>query len=135
MADTVTSQTIQDDNRKAVLKFTNISDGSGEAAVVKVDVSALEKEHVTQNACTKFTIEQIWWQCVGMKVQLLFDATSNAFIIELGETSSGHHDYRDFGGIWNNAGSGVTGDVLFTTVGHTSADTYTILISGKKSYG
>jgi len=135
VADAVTTQTIVDGQKNAAFKFTNISDGSGEAAVVKVDVSALEKEHVTQNACTIFNIEQIWWQCVGMKVQLLFDATSNAFIIELGETSSGHHDYRDFGGIWNNAGSGVTGDVLFTTVGHTSADTYTILISGKKSYG
>ena len=126
MADAVTTQTIVDGQKNAAFKFTNISDGSGEAAV--------EKEHVTQNACTKFTIEQIWWQCVGMKVQLLFDATSNAFVIELGETSSGHHDYRDFGGIWNNAGSGVTGDVLFTTVGHASNDTYTILISGRKSY-
>ena len=67
-------------------------------------------------------------------LQLLFDATTNVFIIELGETSSGHHDYRDLGGIPNNAGSGVTGDVLFTTVGHASADTYTILISGRKSY-
>ena len=43
MADTVTSQTIQDGERKAVLKFTNISDGSGESAVTKVDVSALTK--------------------------------------------------------------------------------------------
>ena len=42
MADTVTSQTIQDDNRKAVLKFTNISDGTGESAVTKIDVSALQ---------------------------------------------------------------------------------------------
>jgi hypothetical protein len=135
VADAVTTQTIVDGQKEAAFKFTNISDGSGESAVVKVDVSSLAKEHVTQKSCTKFTIDQIWWQCVGMKVQLLFDATSNAFIIELGETSSGHHDYRDFGGIWNNAGSGVTGDVLFTTVGHSSADTYTILLSGRKSYG
>ena len=42
MADAVTSQTIQDDNRKAVLKFTNISDGTGESAVTKIDVSALQ---------------------------------------------------------------------------------------------
>lgn len=41
MADAVTSQTIQDGERKAVLKFTNISDGTGETNVVKVDVSAL----------------------------------------------------------------------------------------------
>ena len=39
MADAVTSQTIQDGERKAILKFTNISDGTGESAVTKIDVS------------------------------------------------------------------------------------------------
>ena len=39
MADTVTSQTIQDGEKKAILKFTNISDGTGESAVTKVDVT------------------------------------------------------------------------------------------------
>jgi hypothetical protein len=33
MADAITSQTIQDGERKAVLKFTNISDGTGETNV------------------------------------------------------------------------------------------------------
>ena len=41
MADALTSQVIQDGGRTAVLKFTNVSDGSGESAVKKVDVSAL----------------------------------------------------------------------------------------------
>ena len=41
MADAVTSQTIIDGSKTAVLKFTNISDGTGESDVVKVDVSAL----------------------------------------------------------------------------------------------
>ena len=43
MADTVTSQTIQDGERRAVMRFTNVSDGTGESAVKKVDVSALAK--------------------------------------------------------------------------------------------
>ena len=41
MADAVTSQTFIDGPKHAVLKFTNVSDGSGEDAVTKVDVSAL----------------------------------------------------------------------------------------------
>ena len=41
MADVVTSQTIQDGGRNLIMKFTNVSDGSGESAVGKVDVSAL----------------------------------------------------------------------------------------------
>ena len=60
MADAVTSQTIQDGDRIAVMKFTNISDGSGESAVTKVDVSALRAESGTGKACDGVTIQQMW---------------------------------------------------------------------------
>ena len=133
MADAVTSQTLIDGVKTAVLKFTNISDGSGESAVAKVDVSALSANDVGK-ACTGASIEKIWWQCNGMKVQLLFDATSNVIAIELGENQSGYHDYTSFGGIINNSGSGKTGDILFTTVGHSSADSYTIILQVRKEY-
>ena len=134
MADAVASQTIQDGERKAILRFTNVSDGTGESAVVKVDVSALSSNARGQ-ACTGVTIEEIWWQCIGMKVRILFDASTDVMAIELGENQSGNHDYRSFGGLTNNAGSGKTGDVAFTTVGHTSADTYTIIMYMRKEYG
>ena len=134
MADAVATQTIIDGSKTAVLKFTNVSDGSGEDGVVKVDVSALSNNSLGQT-CTGATIEKIWWQCIGMKVQVLFDATTNVFCIELGENQSGHHDYTDFGGLPNNAGSGKTGDIVFTTVGHTSADTYTVIMQVKKEFG
>ena len=133
MADAVTSQTLVDGNQIAVLKFTNVSDGSGESAVKKVDVSALGT-NVRGQACSRVTIEKIWWQCNGMKVQVLFDASTDVLCIELGENQSGHHDYSSFGGLQNNAGSGVTGDIMFTTVGHSSADTYTITLQLRKSY-
>ena len=134
MADAVTSQTIQDGVKNVVMKFTNISDGSGESAVAKVDVSALSAGP-NGETCTGVTIEKIWWQCIGMKVSIFFDATSNVFVMQLGENQSGHHDYSAFGGLPNNAGSGKTGDILFTTVGHSSADTYTIILSMRKNYG
>ena len=133
MADAVTSQTIIDGQKTAVMKFTNVSDGSGEDAVTKVDVSALAALP-DGTACTGATIERIWWQCIGMKVQILFNASTDAFCIELGENQSGEHDYTSFGGLTNNAGSGKTGDINFTTVGHTSADTYTIILTMRKEY-
>ena len=133
MADAVTSQTLFDGDKHVVMKFTNISDGTGESAVKKVDVSALESD-INGNTCTSVAIEKIWWQCIGMKVRMFFDATSDAFIIELGENQSGHHDYSEFGGLKNNAGSGVTGDIDFTTVGHSSADTYTVILMMRKNY-
>ena len=127
MADTVASQTLADGPKTAVLKLTNISDGSGESAVTKVDVSALQPS-ADGDTCTGVTIERIWWQCIGMKVQILWDATSDLFCIELGENQSGDHDYTKFGGLTNNAGSGKTGDLKFTTVGHSSGDTYTVIL-------
>ena len=133
MADAVTSQTLFDGDKHVVMKFTNISDGTGESAVKKVDVSALESD-INGNTCTSVAIEKIWWQCIGMKVRMFFDATSDKFIIELGENQSGYHDYSEFGGITNNAGSGKTGDIDFTTVGHSSADTYTIILKMRKTY-
>ena len=134
MADAVTSQTIQDGERKAVLKFTNASDGTGESAVKKVDVSALES-NTRGEACTAVTIIKIWWQCTGMSVKIEFDAASNVLAIGLSENSNGHHDYSNFSGIPNNAGSGKPGDLDFTTVGHSSGDSYMIILELIKSYG
>jgi hypothetical protein len=133
MADAVTSQTLIDGPNKAVMKFTNVSDGTGESAVVKVDVSALAAS-ADGDACSEVVIERIWWQCIGMKVKILFDATSDQFCIELGENQSGDHDYSSFGGLTNNAGAGKTGDVSFTTVGHTSGDTYTVILYMRKKF-
>lgn len=70
-----------------------------------------------------------------MKVQILWNATTNLFCIELGENQSGSHDYTVFGGLTNNSGSGKNGDVLFTTVGATSADTYTVILYLRKKFG
>ena len=135
MADAVTSQVIQDVPIYTAIKFTNISDGTGESAVTKVDVSALEADSRTGLSCSDVNIERIWWQCIGMKVQLLFDASTDAFIIELGENQSGNHDYSIFGGLTNNAGSGKTGDINFTTVGASSGDTYTVIMYLRKKFG
>ena len=98
MADAVATQIIIDGDRNVVQKFTNVSDGSGEAAVVKVDVSALAANS-HGSACTGVVIEEIWWQCIGMKVQILWNATTNVFCIELGENQSGNHNYSTFGGL------------------------------------
>jgi len=47
---------------------------------------------------------------------------------------SGYYDFRKWGGIPNNAGSGITGDLDLTTHGHTNHDHYTIVAEFIKSY-
>ena len=133
MADAVTSQTIADGERNVVMKFTNVSDGSGEAAVVKVDVSALSSNS-RGVACSEVRLMQVRYAVVGMSVQIYFDATANVLLLEIAESSNGNLEFDDFGGIPNNSGSGKTGDILFTTVGHTSGDTYMIVLEMVKVY-
>ena len=133
MADTVTSQTIQDGERVAVLKFTNVSDSTGESAVKKVDVSALTKNSAGES-CTSVSIARIYWACVGMRVNIEFDASTNVLAMPLPADSTGDEYYDLFSGIPNNAGSGVTGDIDFTTVGHSSGDAYSIILVLNKNY-
>ena len=135
MADAVASQIIVDGPSFVAIKLTNISDGTGESAVTKVDVSALEADSRTGLSCTDVNIERIWWQCIGMKVRILFDADTDVMAIELGENQSGNHDYSIFGGLTNNAGTGKPGDVKFTTVGASSGDTYTVILYMRKKFG
>ena len=76
MADAVTTQTIIDGERNCVMKFTNVSDGSGESAVAKVDVSALAA-NANGKACSEVRIQRISHAIVGMSVQLFFNASTN----------------------------------------------------------
>ena len=133
MADAVTTQTIIDGERNCVMKFTNVSDGSGESAVAKVDVSALAA-NANGTACSEVRIMRVSHAIDGMSVQLFFNASTNVLAMELAESSNGHMDFKDFGGIPNNAGSGKNGDILFTTKGHSSGDTYSITLEMTKVY-
>ena len=135
MADTVATQTISDGAQFATFKFTNASDGSGEAAVKKIDASALVVNPVTKQACSSVSIYGIWYSTIGMSVTIDFDASSNVLAWNLIADYSDNLDFSSFSGIPNNAGSGVTGDIDFTTVGHSNGDSYTIVMKVLKHYG
>ena len=83
MADALTSQVIQDGGRTAVLKFINISDGSGQAAAVLVDVDSLSVDPVTRQACNGVTLQTITFSNIGMGVELLWDATTDVPLLHL----------------------------------------------------
>lgn len=126
MADAVTSRTLQDNAEEVISIFTNLSDGTGESAVVKVDVSGLTP------VPKALTIEEIWYAVSGMVVTVLFDATSDDKAILL--QGDGHMNLKKIGGIPDPKSSGYTGDILFTTSGHTAADSYSIVLRCRKRY-
>lgn len=133
MADAVTSQTILDGERLFIAKYTNISDGTGETGVVKVDVSTLNP-NAFGYACNGVKINKIWSTTHGMEVRILFDATTDTFAWMIPQNTNYFMDFSSFGGIPSNAGAGVTGDVLFSTSDASSGDMYTIVLECIKTY-
>ena len=138
MADAVTSQTLSDGDRIAVVKFTNISDGTGESSVEKVDISGFAT-NMHGETPARATIEQVWYDIGGMRVALEWNATSNVVAAVLGGSAaagnvSGYMDFRSFGGVKNTLASGYNGDIDLATHGHTSHDHYTIVLQLRKSY-
>ena len=121
MADAITSQTIEDGGKNLIVKITNISDGTGESDVAKIDVSALNSNPIT-----------------GMGFKLLWNASTNKFIFQAPADWTDTWDFsmgnEGKSGIPNNAGSGVNGDLLLTTVGHTDGDSYSVVIWAHKHY-
>ena len=132
MADVVTIQTIVDTSvTKTVMKFTNMSDGSGETLVTKMDASALT--FMTEDG-TK-SLAKIWWSINTTNgksgVELLWAGTTNSTIGFFSGT--GHHDYFVAGNaIPNNATltnlTSPAGDILISTKGFVAGDNYTIIL-------
>jgi len=120
MADAVTSQTLLDGPRNVVMKFTNTSDGTGESAVTKVDVSELS------GAPSRVKIKRVIFNVQGMVARLLWDADTDVTALDL--SGDGEMCFEKIGGLPNNAGAGVTGDIKLTTIGHTSGDSYSIVL-------
>ena len=133
MADAVTSQTILDGERLFIGKFTNFSDGTGETGVIKIDVSTLNHNSFGL-ACNGVKLNKIYATTHGLEVQILWDATTDVFAWMIPQNSNYLMDLSSFGGIPNNAGTGKTGDVLFTTRDAGAGDMYTIVLECIKTY-
>ena len=129
MANTITSQTLIDGDKRAIIKYFIASDGStGDVSDgVVVDVSALI------DAPSKVTIEQIWTSFVGCSGVLEFDATTDVGALVIPGDVNMYQDYRSFGGIKDNSGAGSTGDIVLTTTGlATAGDAGHIIIAVRK---
>jgi hypothetical protein len=133
MADAVASQTLLDGERLFIAKYTNISDGTGETAVNKIIVSNLAK-NAAGLACNGVKINKIYATTHGMEVRILWDATTDVFAWMIPQNTNYLMDFSSFGGLQNNGGTGVTGNVAFTTSDASSGDMYTIVLECIKTY-
>ena len=127
MADIVSIQTVADTaGVKFVVKMTNISDGTGESNVKKIDAS--ETTFMTEDGTKK--VSKIWYSVntVNPKsaVELVWDGATQSTALILG--GNGFWNLRDNGNeILNNAIT-PTGDVMLNTKNFTNGDNYTIIV-------
>tara|TARA_E500000305_G_C3824512_1_gene144382 strand:- start:62 stop:472 length:411 start_codon:yes stop_codon:yes gene_type:complete len=134
MADAATSTILLDGDRLAIIQLTSTSDGTGESAVVKVDVSALQPNNFGK-ACTSVRLAKICYSTFGMSAKLLWVATTNTICWDLNENYADSEDFTEFGGLVNTAAAGgKTGDIALTTNNHASGDSYVIVLTVIKNY-
>ena len=122
-----------DGERMAIMKFTNISDGTGETAVTKVNVANLAPSG-SGKPCTGVVVSKISSVCHGLEVRMYWDATTDVPFFLSTINTNYLNDFSNFGGITNNAGAGKNGNIVFSTADQSAGDTYTVVLEMIKTY-
>jgi hypothetical protein len=116
MANTITSQTLEDGLRNSIVKITITSDGSGEITKgIIYDASAFQNDNQNNK------LMRITYHLNGFSGILYWDATTDVQIMNLSANYPDDTNYEYTGGLINNAGTGKTGDILLSTNGLASA--------------
>lgn len=126
MVNVVDVNTLHDGERNAVFHIRIEGDGSGEeSATSLIDISTLK------GAPSRVKIRAVDGKLTGFSASLLWDATTDELAAEVPAGTS-FLDTDMYGGIINNAGAGVTGDINITTVGLGAGDNGVIILEVRK---
>lgn len=128
MAVTFAAQTIHDGARNLVVKIQLVGDGTDVTALQLIDASAYSNPVPGVGASLKLT--KVSWQLDNFTATLLWDATTDVEFLTMEGVDE--RDYSDIGGLINNAGTGITGDIMLTTVGNAAGEDGTITLHMKK---
>jgi hypothetical protein len=142
MADAVTSRVLIDTPTHYAIHLTNISDGTGESAVAKIDKSTLTDSSNPAVEPDSLDIVAVRWNMQGFTyVKLLWDHNTDDTALVL--SGSGYDDFMAADGsipglnrtegLKDPRSTGGPGDLLLTTVGATSGSTYDITIWVRKN--
>ncbi len=136
MADTVTTRTLFDGDKKLITSYVNVSDGSGGTTKI-VDVSALNTNAKGQT-CTTVTLNKIWFNvsaAATAPVQIQWDLSSGTQTPLLALNETDNYDFSSLGGIGNPKESNYTGDIdVVAPAAATSGETSTLICEWIKNY-
>ena len=128
MTVTATAQTLHDGARNLVVKLQLVGDGVDATALQVIDASTFSNP--TPGVGASLKVMRIWWALDNFTVRLLWDATSDVEFQTL--EGEGDLNFERVGGLINNAGSGITGDIMLSTVGNAAGEDGTITLWMKK---
>lgn len=129
MADTVESYVINDGDRNYTIHMQGVSDGTGESAVTKIDISTLSFSNGVTPVMLK--LQEVEYDIQGFSsVQLKWDATTDDEMVTL--AGNGYKNFEDVGGLKDPQSTGYTGDVKLTSNGAVSGASYDIIAKFKK---
>lgn len=129
MAVTATLQTIHDGARNLVVKAQLVGDGVDAAAAKLIDASTYANP--TPGAGASLKLMKVEYSLDQFAVTLLWDATTDVEFLTL-PSGSDTLDFTDIGGLVNNSGAGITGDINFSTVGNAAGEDGTLVLHFKK---
>lgn len=126
MANSTSTQILVDGPRNVVVKFEGVLDTSDLSSTTVIDPATLSQIEFTGALPTRLRIDKIIHNVEDtLSLNLFWDATTPVRIEEI--TGRGKQEYRDIGGLKNNAGTwsggtftpaaGFTGKITATTQG------------------
>lgn len=113
MANTTVTQILNDGNENVVIRFVGNLTATPGAAIVLIDPATLNfMGPFAGELATSLRLKKVQFKVEdGLEILLLWDATTPLSFETL--EGRGTQDYKDFGGLQNNAGAGKTGKVLW----------------------
>ncbi len=130
MAVTATLQTIHDGPRNLVVKCKLTGDGTDVTALKLIDASAYSNP--TPGAGASIKVMRIQSAMDGFTAALLWDHDSADVEFANIPINDMDQDFSAIGGLINNAGGTITGDIMLTTVGNANGEDGTIILWMKK---
>ena len=129
MADTVVVKKLFEGAKHVYYQFTSTSDGTGETAVNKIDISTLTSDGRTP---TKLSLIDVSYSVCGFNyVEMFWDHTSDVSIgVYCGQDSVSY----DIVGGNHDTGTGGTGDILVTTNGGAAGSSYMFVTKWRKKF-
>lgn len=136
MANTITNTRLYCTKNRVRQYLTLASDGTEETDYVVYDSSdaaaAMQGGAITDPTDSTILSIKATSSCAATaRIKLEFDATTDVLALDIPPGQPVEIDFKEFGGLKNTAGSGITGDITLTTTGLEAGDALTIILEVK----